>query len=141
METNTDADLLAPYAAAVSGTLLVWPVIGVLAGSFLATFYFDVVALQIAATVLYVIGVFAVVGWQIRKSGVQPSFKMMPSILKRNMIAFWLAGTVVIGIAITVALATNFLVAGVVVGVAITLAGVIYHLRSRAIIDSLLAAL
>lgn len=140
METNVDRDQLAPYAAAVSGTLLVWPVIGVLAGIFLATFHFDAVALRIAAPIVYVVGVFAVVGWQVKKSGVQPSFRTMPPALKWNMYGFWIAGSALIALAVSVALATNFLLAGLTVGVAFTILGLIYHVRSRSIINSLLAA-
>lgn len=140
METKIAPDHLRPYQAAVEGTLLVWPVIGVLAGAFIASFHFDSGVLNAIAIVLYVLGVFAVVGWQAKKAGVQPRFRTMPKQLRNNMFGFWAASTVMIGMVITFALATNFIVAGLVIGLAFTACGVIYHLRSRSIMAELVAA-
>lgn len=140
METKTISDELRPYAAAVEGTLLVWPAIGVLATAFFMSFHFDNDALKGAAIVLYVVGVFAVVGWQVKKAGVQPRFGSMPNALRKNMIGFWIACTAVAAGALALAFATNFIVAGLVVGGCFTAAGMIYHLRSRAIMDRLVSA-
>lgn len=140
METKPAIDQLRPYSAAVEGSLLIWPIIGVLAAAFFASFHYDSNALKGAAIALYVVGVFAAVGWQAKKAGVQPRFGTMPKALRNNMFFFWAAVTVVVALSITVALATNFLVAGILVGVAMTVSGLAYHLRSRSIMQELLAA-
>lgn len=140
METNLSLDELRPYAAAVEGSLLVWPAIGVMATAFFMSFHFDNAALKGVAIALYVIGVFVAVGWQAKKTGVQPRYGSMPEPLKKNMIAFWVGSTAVAGIAMALAFATNFIVAGLVVGICFTAAGVAYHLRSRSIMGRLVAA-
>lgn len=140
METKTTSSELAPYIAAAQGTLLVWPAVGVMAALFFSSFHFDSGLVKAIAMILYVVGIFAVVGWQVKRSGVQPRFGPMPAELKRNMYAFWLASTVIIGLALVLAFTTNFLLAAVVIGLSFTAVGLAYHLRSRSIVANLKAA-
>ena len=138
METNIGADRLLPYATAANGSMVMWPVIGVMAALLFASFHFENPALIGFAIAVYVVGVFVAVGMQAKKTGVQPRFGSMPAELKRNLYRFWAASAILAIGGVALAFATNFLVAGVVIGIGIALIGMGYHRESRRIVASLL---
>ncbi len=128
------------FVEAAKDPLWVWPIIGLLAGFFLASFGIESVLVSVLATIGYVLGLLLLVGTVVRRRGVQPRLSNMPAALKRIFMFYGLGVFVVVAMLLGVAFSVNFIVAGIIAFPLVTIGGIWYHVRWRVAVDSLVAA-
>lgn len=131
---------MAGFVAAAKDPLWVWPIIGLLAGFFLASFEINSPAVVAIASISYVLGIAIIVGLVIRRRGVQPRVANMPSPLKRIFAFYSLSVTVVAAAIMGIGFGLNFILAGVAAFVLISIGGLWYHVRWRDAVDTMVAA-
>ncbi len=131
---------MAGFVEAAKDPLWVWPIVGLLAGAFLASFEIKSAVISIVASIGYVLGVGILVGSVIRRRGVQPRISKMPGSLKRIFVFYILGVCVVVATVLGIGFGVSFILAGIIVFVLVTLGGIWYHVRWRDAVDSLVAA-
>ena len=131
---------MAGFVEAAKDPLWVWPIVGALAGAFLASFEIKSVLLSVIASIGYVLGIGLLIGTIVRQRGVQPRMSNMPTSLKR-IFAFYAIGVVVLSASIMgVGYGVNWLFAGVAAFVLVTAGGIWYHVTWRNAVDAMVAA-
>lgn len=151
MENSSPADAAAELAElkdlemaglveAAKDPLWVWPIIGVLAGVFLASFEIKSAVVSVAASVGYMAGVGILVALVIRRRGVQPRISSMPAPLKRIFVFYGLGVGVVTATILGLGFGVSFVLAGIVAFVLVSVGGIWYHVRWRGAVESLVAA-
>ncbi len=127
----------AGLVAAAADPLWVWPIVGVLAGVFLASFALENSLLSAGATLLYLVGIGAVVGFVVRRRGVQPKMGEFPPALRREFAYYSVGVCVVLAGVLGVSFMVNFYAGGVATFVLVTIGGIWYHLRWRAAVKQI----
>ncbi len=127
------------FVEAAKDPLWVWPIIGLLAGFFLASFGIGSALISVLATFGYVLGVTLLVGTVVRRRGIQPRLSNLPGALKRVFVFYGLGVFVVVVTVLGIAFIVNFIVAGIVAFLLTTIGGIWYHVRWREAVDSLVA--
>ncbi len=151
MENRSSADAAAELAAlrdlemagfveAAKDPLWVWPIIGLLAGAFLASFEVESVVVSVVASIGYVLGVGILVGLVVRRRGVQPRVSDMPHSLNRLFLFYGLGVCAVAAAIMGIGFGVSFFLAGIVAFPLITIGGIWYHVRWRDAVDTLVAA-
>lgn len=131
---------MAGFVEAAKDPLWVWPVIGVVAGLFLASFELESPLVSALASIGYVFTIFGLVFYVIRKRGVQPRMSNMPGSLTRLFVFYGIGVCVVAAVIMGLGFGVSFLVAGIVAVPLISLGGIWYHVRWRQAVDGLVAA-
>ena len=127
------------FVEAAKDPLWVWPVIGLLAGVFLASFELESAVVGIVATIGYVLGVGILVGLVVRRRGVQPRVSNMPPALKRIFALYTFGVCVVAATILGIGFGVSFVLAGIVAFALVTAGGIWYHLRWRDAVASMVA--
>lgn len=131
---------MAGFVEAAKDPLWLWPLIGLLAGGFLASFEIESVVVTAAAIVAYVLGIAIVVGLVVRRRGVQPRMNDLPAPLKRVW-AFYGIGVAVASVTIVgLGFGLSWVYAGIAAFAIVTVGGIWYHVSWRSAVDSLVAA-
>lgn len=128
---------MAGFVQAAKDPLWVWPVIGLLAGFFLASFDMKSAVVSIVASIGYALGVGILVGLVIRRRGVQPRNSDMPAPLKRIFVFYGLGVCVVAATVLGIGFGVSFVLAGVVAFALVTAGGIWYHVSWRGAVDAL----
>jgi len=131
---------LAGFVEAAKDPLWLWPVIGLLAGGFFASFEIKSVVVAALAIVGYSLAIAIIVGLVVRRRGVQPRMNDLPAPLQR----IWLFYGIGVGVAsvaiVGLGLGFSWIYAGIAAFVIITAGGIWYHVAWRNAVDSLAAA-
>lgn len=131
---------MAGFVEAAKDPLWLWPLIGVLAGGFLASFEIESAVVTAVAIVSYILGIAIIVGLVVRRRGVQPRMNDLPAPLKRVW-AFYGVGVAVASVTIVgLGFGVSWIYAGIAAFVIVTVGGVWYHVSWRSAVDSLVAA-
>ncbi len=130
---------MAGFVEAAKDPLWVWPVIGLLAGVFLASFEIKSAAVSIAATASYVLGIGILVGLVVRRRGVQPRMTNMPASLKRLFLFYGLGVCILAATIMGIGFGVSFILAGIAAFGLITAGGIWYHVRWRDAVAALVA--
>lgn len=131
---------MAGFVEAAKDPLWLWPLIGVLAGGFLASFEMESAVVTAVAIVSYILGIAIIVGLVVRRRGVQPRMNDLPAPLKRVW-AFYGVGVAVASVTIVgLGFGVSWIYAGIAAFVIVTVGGVWYHVSWRSAVDSLVAA-
>jgi len=130
---------MAGFVEAAKDPLWVWPVVGLFAGGFLASFEFDSNLVSIVASIGYVLGIFLLVGFVIQRRGVQPRLNNMPTSLNRVFLFYCIGVAVVAAVIMGIGFGVSFIYAGIAAFVLISAGGIWYHLTWRKAVDTLVA--
>ena len=124
---------LAPYEAAATDPMWIWPLIGVLVFLYLASWSLETALCGTIATVLYCVGLLAILGHAARRRGVQPPLRTgaMPAPLRRELFVFWGLSALVAGAVVATQVLAGWFVAAAVAGVATALGGSWFQRRYR----------
>lgn len=131
---------MAGFVEAANDPLWVWPIIGLLAGVFLASFEIESAVVSVAASIGYVLGVGILVGLVIRRRGVQPRVGNMPESLKRIFMYYALGVCAIAATILGIGFGVSFVLAGIVAFALITIGGIWYHVRWRGAVGALVSA-
>ncbi|NNF56203.1 MAG: hypothetical protein HKN03_17390 [Acidimicrobiales bacterium] len=125
------------FVEAAKDPLWVWPVIGLLAGVFLASFELESPVVSIVATIAYVVGIAVLVGTVVHRRRVQPRVTNMPASLNRLFLFYMLGVAVVAAIIMGLGFGVSFILAGIVAFPLVSVGGIFYHVRWRAAVSEL----
>ncbi|MGI9609776.1 MAG: hypothetical protein ACR2NL_05730 [Acidimicrobiia bacterium] len=135
--SQIDDSQRAGLVAASKDPVWLWPIVGVLAAAFVASFAIQSTVVSILAILFYIVGIGAVVGYAMRRRGVQPTYSSWPPSLRR-VFAFYGVGVAVAVISVmAVGLATNFYWAALLTFFVVSIGGSWFHLRWRFEVEQL----
>ncbi|MGH1488318.1 MAG: hypothetical protein ACRBK7_02820 [Acidimicrobiales bacterium] len=131
---------MAGFVEAAKDPLWVWPVIGLFAGLFLASFEINSTLVSVMASIGYVLGIGVLVALVVRRRGVQPRMNNMPAPLKRIFAIYTLGVFVVVGTILGIGFGVSFVYAGIVAFLLITAGGIWYHQHWRSAVTAMVTS-